>query len=198
MNELHPILESIWTELRDGVVNRHHGFHLPVLSNTDEAGGPLARVVVLRLVDVEDRILQCHTDRRAPKVAAVRRDPRVHWLFYDYERRLQLRVGAIAEVCTEGAAFEAAWSSSSLDSRRCYLAPQVPGEESPVASANLPEAHLRRAPDPETSEAGRANFAVIRSRVESIDWLHLASGGHRRARFRFTDRGGCSSTWLEP
>ena len=198
MTEHQTILESIWTELLDGVRNRHHGFHLPILSNSGSDGSPQARVVVLRLVDRDERIIQCHTDRRAPKIATLQADPRVHWLFYDFERRLQLRIRAIAEVCTEGEAFEAAWAASSLDSRRCYLAPRAPSADSPKASANLPEAHLTSPPDLDASEAGRANFAVVRTRVDSIDWLRLASGGHRRARFEFTETGGCSSTWLEP
>ena len=197
MADLQEILEMIWSELRDGVRNRHHGFHLPVLSSCAE-GVPDARVVVLRRVEVDERIVQCHTDQRAPKVAGLRANPRVHWLFYDFERRMQLRVQATAEVLTEGPVFDAAWDGSSLDARRCYLAPRAPGADSPQASANLPPTHLTSHPSLEESELGREQFAVVCSRVDSIDWLHLASDGHRRARFSFSDSAGWSASWLEP
>ena len=112
----------------------------------------VARVVVLRRVAAGERFIQCHTDRRAPKIAEIRADPNVHWLFYDAPSRLQLRVSATAEVLTEGPEFERAWLDSTLDARRCYLAPSAPGTDCTQPSANLPESHLRRQPTLEESE----------------------------------------------
>lgn len=198
MDDLNQVLEMIWTELAEGVRTRHHGFHLPTLSTSTLEGVVDARVVVLRRVEVEQRVVHCHTDQRAPKVAAIRAHPDVHWLFYDFERRTQLRIRATAEVLTEGPVVEAAWADSSVDSRRCYLAPRAPGAESAEASGNLPAAYRSRPPGLEESEFGRVNFAVIRSHATGIDWLHLASDGHRRARFGFRESEGWSGAWIEP
>ena len=198
MSELDQVREALWAELCEGVRNRRHGFHLPVLSSCTAEGLPEGRVVVLRLVEADQRAIHCHTDRRAPKVAWIREHPVVHWLFYDFERRTQLRIRANAQVLTDGPLVEEAWKRSTVDSRRCYLAPRAPGAESPQVSANLPASHLTLNPTLEESEAGRTNFAVVRSLATSIDWLHLASGGHRRARFTFEQSEGWSAGWLEP
>ena len=175
MSKLDQILQSIWAELCEGVRDRRHGFHLPVLASCSEEGVADSRVVVLRRIDADQRAIHCNTDRRAPKVASLRVHPTVSWLFYDFERRTQLRIRAHAEVLTEGPLVDEAWQGSSVDSRRCYLAPNAPGAESAQPSANLPASHLTRNPSPEESEAGRDHFAIIRSQATRIDWLHLAS-----------------------
>ena len=198
MSKLDQILQSIWAELCEGVRDRRHGFHLPVLASCSEEGVADSRVVVLRRIDPDQRAIHCNTDRRAPKVASLRVHPTVSWLFYDFERRTQLRIRAHAEVLTDGPLVDEAWQGSSVDSRRCYLAPNAPGAESAQPSANLPASHLTRNPSPEESEAGRDHFAIVRSQATRIDWLHLASGGHRRARFTFEESTGWSAGWIEP
>ena len=198
MDALKRTLDDLWSELQEGVVNRHHGFHMPVLSSIGDEGEPDARIVVLRRIEVAERLVFCHTDRRAPKVKQIASTPEVHWLFYDFDRRTQLRIHAKAEVLTEGPVFEEAWAGSKLESRRCYLAPLAPGAETPGPSPNLPDTHLTRSPTPEESEVGRAQFAVVRSVAHQIDWLHLASDGHRRARFEWSTRDGWSGNWLAP
>jgi len=46
---------------------------------------------------------------------------------------------------------------------------------------------------------GRRHFAVVRTEVDGIDWLHLHPEGHYRARFRLTDDGeGREQTWVIP
>ena len=198
MDVLQPILDQLWSELQEAARTRHHGFHLPVLTTSDSSGSPDARVVVLRRIEVADRLISCHTDRRAPKVVQIAATPAVQWLFYDFDRRTQLRIRARAEVLTEGALFEEAWAGSSVESRRCYLAPHAPGAMTPGPSPNLPETHLTRSPTPEESEVGRDQFAVVRTVAHQIDWLHLASDGHRRARFDWTEGDGWTGQWLAP
>ena len=198
MEQLGSIIDSAWAELVCGVKNRRHGFHLPMLSTCEGGGGPDGRVVVLRRVIPSERLILCHTDRRSGKVEQIARQPEVLWVFYDFKRRLQLRVRATAHVLLEGPLFEEAWSRCTVDSRRCYLAPNPPGRPSDGPSANLPEALLEGRPSQEESEQGRSNFALVHTLARSIEWLHLAAGGHRRARFVHRDSDGWSGEWLEP
>ena len=47
----------------------------------------------------------------------------------------------------------------------------------------------------EQSEEGYKNFAVIKCKIESIEWLYLAAKGHRRAKF---DLENAKDEWLVP
>jgi len=195
---LHEILRSSWNELGRGVVDRRHGFHVPVLATVGLDGAPQARAVVLRRVIAEAGEICCHTDIRSGKVAQIRANPRMAWHFYDEGRKLQLRIAAIAEVVPDGPRADEAWACSAVTSRRCYLAPRAPGEASDAPSPNLPEAVRDRRPTEEETRPGRANFALVVTRADSIDWLSLASEGHRRARFALDAAGAWRGSWTEP
>lgn len=191
---------TIWTDLEHGVTNRRHPFHQPVLATTTESGDPTARIVVLRHADPETGALHAHTDARAPKVAHVRTTPTAAWLLYDPDRRLQIRASGPTRVLTEGPIVDAAWQATALYSRRCYLAPLAPSAEVESPHPNLPDDLRDTNPDEARSEAGRANFAVVRTEVHTLDWLLLAAKGHTRGRFvRTGDTGGeWSHTYLAP
>lgn len=177
------IVANAWAELARAVVDRKHVWHTPTLVSVGLDGAPVARTVVMRFACGEGADIRCHTDRRSPKIAEILRDPRVAWHFYAPELKLQLRMKARASVHTDDALAEAAWAHATLSSRRCYLAPRAPGAVCSEPSPNLPAQLVGRVPTLEESLAGRANFAVISTVVHEIDWLWLASDGHRRARF---------------
>lgn len=175
------LLEALWSELAEGAARGRHPWHTGVFATAGEAG-PTARTVVLRHADRETGTLGLHTDRRAPKCVEIARDRSVAWLFYDAERKVQLRIAATASVLTSGPEFDRAWKRTGLSSRRCYLAPTPPGDDLPDG-VNLPDDFRDADPDAERSEAGRENFAVVRTAVTRFDWLVLSHAGHRRAVF---------------
>ncbi|MEM1062104.1 MAG: pyridoxamine 5'-phosphate oxidase family protein [Planctomycetota bacterium] len=184
---LTELWERIWDELHQAVVRGKHRWHTGVFA-TVEDGLPRPRTVVLRHADREDFTLGLHTDRRAPKVAAIALEPRIGWLFYDTNRRVQVRVDGTARVLVDGPEFERAWADTGLSSRRCYLAPHPPGDDLPTG-VNLPEDFRDADPTFAQSEAGRDNFAVVRTRVDRLEWLSLCHSGHRRAVFEPDGRG---------
>jgi 3-hydroxyisobutyrate dehydrogenase len=198
--ELSEIPGAAWAMLRRAVKDRKHAFRTPVLCTVDaDDGSPRARTVVLRHADPEGLVLRCHTDRRAGKIEQIGREPMVAWLFYDAKARVQLRIRARARVHLEGEVFEEAWARTALMSRRCYLAPSVPGVSAEGPSANLPEDLLECEPDFERSEEGRVNFAAIETRVIEMDWLYLRHSGHVRAGFVWGEDGKMSrAEWREP
>jgi pyridoxamine 5'-phosphate oxidase len=191
-------LSDLWNELGRGVVDRRHGFHVPVLATHGVDGAPQARAVVLRRVLPESFEIHCHTDLRSGKVAEILADQRVAWHFYDEGRRLQLRIAARAEVVATDARVDEAWARSAVTSRRCYLAPRAPGSVCDAPSPNLPEGVRDRRPTEEETLPGRANFALVVTRAMSVDWLHLASEGHQRARFELDAAGAWRGSWTEP
>lgn len=193
------VLDAIWTELEGATKDRRHGFHVPAIATIGRDGAPRARCVVLRRVLRDACELHFHTDLRSPKVAEMAVNPRVAWLLYDAARRLQLRIEADAEVLRGGPRADEAWARSALSSRRCYLAPHAPGEVAEEWLANIPGALVARVPTEEESRAGRVHFGLVVTRVLSIEWLFLASEGHRRARFVADgDRTSWLTHWLAP
>lgn len=193
---LDDVLSGCWRMLAEGAKRARHPFHTPVLGTSGHGGCDL-RTVVLRSVDPDARELICHTDLRSAKCAQVRRDPRVSWLFYDAQAKVQLRIGGVAEVHSGDPLALERWRSSPTRSRRCYGV--VPGPGTPIerAESGLPEPYTERTPTVEESDPWVEHFAVLRTRVERVEWLHLRAKGHLRARFEWSD-GELASTWLIP
>ena len=46
--------------------------------------------------------------------------------------------------------------------------------------------------------AGRVHFRAVVITIETLEWLWLAHGGHRRAEYVFAADGGVSARWLVP
>ncbi|HEU4621678.1 MAG TPA: pyridoxamine 5'-phosphate oxidase family protein [Burkholderiaceae bacterium] len=174
---------QIWSTLTRAAAQRRHDWSQPTFV-TAGVEGPQARMVVLRDVDVAARRLTLYTDSRATKVAAVRSEPRVSWLFWDHASKTQVRMAAIARVAPASAA-RAAFELLPVHQWRDYLSRTPPG--SPWSfEANRPH-------DGEPTQY----FCVIETTVHTIDWLKLDRDVHNRARFDYS-AGGTIATWITP
>ena len=129
--------------------------------------------MVVRAVDRSLRKLTSHTDSRSPKLSGLRRTPEVTWLFHNHTDQVQLRIRATARVPEAN--------------QRNYLGVVAPGTV-------LDQPGWLREPAPPMAPC----FAVIVTTVLEIDWLWLAPGGHRRARFRYGGGQCLESMWVEP
>ena len=175
-----------------------HGFHWPILSSVGLDSLPDARVVVLRAATRETGTLEFHTDRRAPKIDQLRRQPKVALTFHDGPRKLQLRVNAHAECLLEGDAFEAAWKRTGPGSRRCYLAPLPPSEPARNWTPNLPSQFCRTPPSLRETEPGKRNFALVRCHVRLFDVLAISRHGHLRAGYEYDGGILQEALWVTP
>jgi len=91
----------------------------------------------------------------------------------------QLRMTVRLEVETSGLAVSSRWARLKMTpAAQDYLSPLPPGS---------PLAH----PAPE--RGSREHFALVTARVERIDWLDLATAGHRRAIFEAS-----GARWVQP
>jgi hypothetical protein len=190
MNEIFDptsILDDIWSRLSMGKRDRAHPFYLPAVAITGVDGSPTVRTVVLREVDRAARLLSFQTDRRSPKVTAIRANPTVSWLFYDPPVRLQLRIKTAARIHTDDSIAAAAWAAVPTANQMNYLSENAPGTSIPT---------VYRSPT-QWRAAGRENFAVVNCRVDEIDWLMIHPQGHRRLRFTFSG-DAVTSEWLVP
>lgn len=163
---------AVWRRLAQAAARRDTVLHSAVLA-TSGADGAEARTVVLRAADRGSRTLLCYSDARAAKLLAIATDPRVTWLFYDAERREQLRLTARAEIHHGDALAQAHWQALPPPARTEYAAVAAPGV--PLSADGSPR-------DP---AAAAAHFAVIACRVQALDYLQLDRAGHRRVRCRY-------------
>ena len=185
-DDLDFCLAEAFRLLGRGVADRRCAFHTPVLGTVGLDGAPALRTVVLRGFAAATRGLRVHTDRRSGKIGEIARNPCVSLLFYDPGSRIQLRVGGAASVHFDDEAADAAWAASQRQSRFCYAITVAPGTrvEAPL-------------PAPASDSGGRPNFAVVNVAFDRLEWLWLASEGHRRALFTWQG-DACAASWLCP
>ena len=154
----------------------------PVLATASDDHGADARMLVLRHFDREARVLELHTDSRAPKVAQLRANPACALLFFDHRSKVQVRVRGEARVHTDDAMADAAFARAPKGSLDDYRGAP-------------PGARLDQ--EPRRSEAARDNFAAIRIGMVQADWLTLSRSGHERALVDFS-RDKAEATPIEP
>lgn len=191
-DDLDATLAEALRRLALGVSEAASAFHRPVVATMNGNGHPRLRTVVLRGFEGKPPSLRFHTDLRAPKVLDLRAQPQVAALFYDAEAKIQIRLEGWATVHGRDAVGDAAWASAKAMSRQCYGIRPAPGD--PIAAGGayaLPEA------TEEATAAGRENFGAVVIDIANLEWLYLASQGHRRAYFDWT-ADGWTGRWLTP
>ena len=197
MTSLNAAWSDIWPRLAAGKSDRRSPLHTLAVGTVKADGRPDQRIMVLRGVDPTAFTLRFHTDERSAKVESLTPDQPVSVLGYDSAAKVQLRLSGLGRIHRDDAVADAAWTASTLSSRRCYLAQPGPGTVIDMAGAGLPPEMTDRVPTESEAMPARANFAVLIATIDAIDWLYLAAAGHRRARFVHRD-GAWQGRWLIP
>lgn len=182
-------LERAWQQLTQGARDSRHPFRYGVLATLDEDGVD-ARTLVLRSANPGRHELCFHSDLRSAKLSQLRRDPRVCFVAHSLE--WQVRAYGRISIQREGIAVEAAWDSTSADSKALYGSREAPG----AALSAQTEAE----PAGEGSEdlaQGRRHFVLLRLCVDRLDVLQLDRPGHRRARYELIDQAW-QGEWCAP
>ncbi|QHT67756.1 hypothetical protein GXP67_14495 [Rhodocytophaga rosea] len=191
------IEEDIWRFLTAGSKHPKEAFYTGTLG-TQSASGIELRMVVLREVNVDEKKTICYSDKRAGKVAEIQKNPLVSWLFWDSEKRIQLRLSGTATVEINNQFTDTHWANTTPSNRRSYMAIPAPGSFLDHPASGLPSELDTREPTLEESERGKMNFAVIVSTIHQIDWLHLGSKGHHRAIFNYENGVLAKFSWIVP
>lgn len=192
-DDLDASYEESWRLLVRGKNDRRSAFHTPAIATIGADGVPQVRTVVLRGADQAQAQLRFHTDIRAGKVAEIGAEPKIGLHFYDKKSKIQLRVSGTAHCHTEGALKDHAWDGSKPMSRECYRVNHSPGSHVMAPDAwSIPQ-------DPSDPDEGKENFVAVMVTIETMEWLYLARGGHRRAKFFVAADGALAkATWLVP
>lgn len=186
IDSLPELCAFIWDELGRVPDELPHPWRTPGLA-TVANDGPQVRTVVLRAVGIAERRLYAFSDARAPKARELSADNRAQWLFYDPARRVQLRAHTTVRVHRDDGIARSFWEAVPQANRRNYRSARPPG-----ATVTRLESSREEIP-----ESQPAQFAVLAASVTELDWLWLADGGHRRARFRWVI-DSWSGEWLVP
>lgn len=198
-DDLDAVLADIWQRLGRAAQDRRAAMHTPVVATLTQDGMPSQRVMVLRAFDQRDATLRFHTDARAAKAEQVGAASPVSVLCYDAAAKRQFRLSGTARIETDTLAADQAWAEATLFAKRCYLADPAPGTVSDLPVSGLPSGIEGRKPDDENEVApGRANFALLIAEIDTVEFLHLAHTGHRRAIFRLRADRQWQGSWLVP
>jgi len=179
-NSLKEIEKEIYLSLSKGVKERESNFHKAVLATTNLENKPEARTVVLRNFEKKKLALSIHSDHRANKVVELNNNNNVSLLFYDEEKKIQLRIRGWTQVLKSE---KKSWNKLSNWSKRCYLTDISPGVRSNKPTSGFAKKHSLNPPNENEASAGLENFCSIIVWANQIEWLYLASQGHRRAIF---------------
>ena len=190
------ILDEIWALLNKGVHDRNEDFRLPVIVLSSHRG-PDARIVVLRGAFKERNVLRFHTDIRSEKIEFIKKNNQIYFLFYNKQKKIQVRASGTATIHYKNEITKEAWVKTQVISRKCYLASHAPGTESDIPTSGIPKEFEGKNVPIEESEIGYENFSIIESKINSFEWLYLASKGHRRAKIELTDHGS-KTYWVTP
>lgn len=196
-SSLLQIEAEAWQLLENGSSNPKDGFYTGTLGTQTTTGVSL-RTVVLRKTNSAEKKAICYSDVRADKVQQIRQRPGVSFLFWDSEKKIQLRLTGKATVHFNDPLALQYWEHTSLSNRRSYLTITSPGTSQPRPASGLPDELDKREPSQEESERGRENFAIIGIQVEHLDWLFLNSNGHRRAQFVYKAGHLINKEWSTP
>ena len=191
------ILENIINLLLQGVKDRHHAFHTLVFTNTNLENNPNSRVVVLRNFDPEKYVINFHTDFRSPKVSELLKNNNTIFVFYDHKLKIQLRIRTKSIINNQNTISKLMWDKTKLFSRKCYLTNKSPSSITKEPEDGIDISLRGKEPTIEISEKGYKNFTVIKNIIQEIDWLYLASSGHRRLKINL-NKNKPIFDWLIP
>ena len=167
---------DIWQQLLRASVDKHHEWRSPILvtnglkTEHDESAHPEARTIILRSVNVETKTLTFYTDSRSPKVAQITANPHAILVFWSKRLNWQLRVKVIISVDMDSELNKLTWQKvKQSPSAADYLSANAPGKKLETLNVNAQLKHNQT-----------AYFAMLITKVVSIDWLALSRNGHQR------------------
>lgn len=190
-DDLDASLAHALAMLGRGAKDRLEASHTFTVATIGLDGTPQPRIVVNRGYNTESRAVRFHTDARSPKLDEIRADPRAAMHVYDAKAKIQLRMQVLATIHSDDVLSQAAWDATRDFSRICYRVMSAPGDP-------LDDPSTLGFTAGETVDEGVENFVAVTLAIQSLEWLYLASQGHRRARFVWDKKGQITRTWLVP
>jgi len=166
--------------LMDGVSNTSNPYHFFYLSTLIDAKEVTLRTVVLRNIKQNPLEIYFNADYRSPKVKQLLNNNNCSILFYDNNRKMQIRGNCQASINHNDNLSKRIWEKTPLQSRKCYMGKYNPSELLKEWHPNIPLRYLKKDPEQTDSQSGYKNFTVIKLIVNNLDILELHHDGHIR------------------
>ena len=193
MIEIQDIYKRELDCLKDGVKNGKSSYHTFAFSSIS-GNYPESRTVVLRGLDLDILAIYFNADYRSPKIQELKDNHFCSALFYDQDRRIQLRFKCKATLHHQNDVASKVWEGTALQSRKCYMGPYSPSERLNEHHPNIPLEYLKTDPEKEHSQEGYVNFAHIELKIIELDILELHYNGH----IRFMSKNGVDLHYVAP
>lgn len=195
---LDAVRRRVWRRLQEAVADPGHAYRTLTFGTATD-GAPHLRTVILRAADPEARRLAFHTDRRSRKVEHIRALDRIAWLGWDPGTKEQIRLHGTASVHLDDAVADAMWAAQAPSSLDIYVRPPAPGTPLDAPDDGLDPSVTDGPVTREDVAGGRQHFAVVRTVIDEIEWLHLHPEGQYRAQFRFdASTEAFAGDWVVP
>ena len=111
------IYNSIDGDMTSAVPDYKDPFHLFYIANSSKKI-PNIRTVVLRNFSMSKKIFEFHSDIRSPKIKQLNINPNFSALFYNPDKKIQLRFSGITKILHKDASTKKRWSGISNSSRK--------------------------------------------------------------------------------
>ena len=195
-SEIADIDAQCWQALQLAVADAESPFRYITLCSVDRQAQPRARILVLRAVSQQERLLEFHTDVRSPKWQEFSAQPKATVLGYAPQERVQVRFEGHVTLHAPGDIHNTkAWQSLSHWTRTTYHGGPPGDELVALPAAELPEA----ADQLQQPEDGRKRFGVVLFHAVSLDWFRLRRNDNRRAILRYDTMGRVlNGGWVNP
>ena len=179
MQNIKDIYDLEINYLIEAVKHASNPYHTFVLSTINE-NFPETRTVVLRDVSISPFKIYFNADYRSNKVKELIENKNSSALFYDKDRKVQVRMKCAAIINFQNDISLKKWNGTALQSRKCYMGPYAPSTKLKDWHPNVPEEFIDSNPTLEKSQKGYDNFAHIELTVLELDILKLRYNGHIR------------------
>lgn len=163
-----------------------HDWHTFNLATISSDNFPSTRLMVLRDHLPEECAIVTNTDIRSPKIEAIRQNPNVAILFYDYKNNIQLRLKCNAQINYKNEFTLNSWNNLKKFSQRCYFHKSPP---SSIVDIDYKE---------DFSGEGYENFCVLKMNYSTIEILQLNCNGHIRRKMFFDNNSLINALYLAP
>ena len=191
---LNEIFDKTWEIIEEGIKDGSSPFHVGIVATVNQKGNPAARSVVIRNNDKDKKNISFNTDIRSNKWNELKLKPKLSFTFYDFKRKLQIRISGKAKLHNKNKIADSAWGAMEEMSKICYASPLTPSTL--ITSPEQTDSFLKSF-NLKLLKSGKNNFGRIVVDIKEIDWLFLIHTGHRRARFTIKkDKVGMN--WIAP
>ncbi len=154
----------------------YHFFSLSTINNQIAS----SRMVVLRSIQLNPFKIFFNCDVRSPKAKQLKEKNECMALFYNQNRRIQIRMNCIAILHYNNNLSEQIWDKTPLQSRKCYMGDFNPSNTIKEWNPNVPFNYIDRDPDKNESSKGYKNFVHVELSIVNCDILELHYDGHVR------------------